>query len=96
MSAAAGVFAAVGAAVAGVALLRRQSHPAPAPAGGNGGAGGAGGAGAGAGGRKVIMVTGGNGLVGKGVQEWLASAANTSGWAGEKWVFLSSKDGDLR
>jgi len=42
--------------------------------------------------RKVVLVTGGNGLVGHGIQSVLAE----EGHANEKWVFLSSTDGDLR
>lgn len=43
-------------------------------------------------GRKVILVTGGTGLVGRGIQK-VASEDPES--ANETWVFLSSKDGDL-
>lgn len=43
--------------------------------------------------KKVVMVTGGNGLVGKAIQEVLA---NGEAREDEEWVFLSSKDGDLR
>ncbi|CAG8447305.1 137_t:CDS:2 [Funneliformis mosseae] len=46
---------------------------------------------------KVILVTGGSGLVGKAI-EWVIE--NDKGkygkGEGEKWVFLTSKDGDLR
>jgi GDP-L-fucose synthase len=41
---------------------------------------------------KVILVTGGTGLVGWGVRT-VTAAENK---ANEKWVFLGSKDGDLR
>ena len=45
----------------------------------------------------VILVTGGSGLVGKAI-EWIIT--NETGRFGkkdgEKWVFLTSKDGDLR
>lgn len=43
----------------------------------------------------VVLVTGGTGLVGKAIEKVVredgSAAAN-----GETWVFLSSKDGDLR
>eukprot|EP01064_Diplonema_japonicum_P035448 TRINITY_DN768_c2_g1_i3.p1 TRINITY_DN768_c2_g1~~TRINITY_DN768_c2_g1_i3.p1 ORF type:complete len:317 (+),score=69.77 TRINITY_DN768_c2_g1_i3:300-1250(+) len=41
---------------------------------------------------KTIMVTGGSGLVGKAIQWVVEQEANQD----EKWVFLSSKDADLR
>ena len=40
---------------------------------------------------KVIMVTGGTGLVGSAIREVIEAEHN----AEEKWVYLSSKDGDL-
>lgn len=40
----------------------------------------------------VVLVTGGSGLVGKAVEAFVT--ANPV--PGEKWVFLTSKDGDLR
>ena len=40
----------------------------------------------------VVLVTGGSGLVGKAIEDFLASEESTP----EKWIFLSSKDGDLR
>ena len=40
---------------------------------------------------KVIMVTGGTGLVGSAVKEVIDAENNSE----EKWVYLSSKDGDL-
>jgi GDP-L-fucose synthase len=40
----------------------------------------------------VVMVTGGSGLVGKGIQAALAKNPVPN----ERWVFLTSKDGDLR
>eukprot|EP00730_Choanoeca_flexa_P016506 TRINITY_DN7814_c0_g1_i2.p1 TRINITY_DN7814_c0_g1~~TRINITY_DN7814_c0_g1_i2.p1 ORF type:complete len:339 (+),score=70.56 TRINITY_DN7814_c0_g1_i2:23-1018(+) len=43
-------------------------------------------------GQKVIIVTGGSGLVGKGIEAALAKGEARDN---EKWVFLSSKDGDL-
>lgn len=46
------------------------------------------------GGVKRILVTGGSGLVGKGVQMALQNPENTR--TDEVWIFLSSKDGDLR
>ncbi|RGB42014.1 hypothetical protein C1646_684288 [Rhizophagus diaphanus] len=46
---------------------------------------------------KVILVTGGSGLVGKAI-EWVIENDNGKygKQEGEKWVFLTSKDGDLR
>ena len=38
---------------------------------------------------RVILVTGGSGLVGKALQE-IACGSNS------EWIFLNSKDGDLR
>jgi len=46
--------------------------------------------------KSVILVTGGSGLVGKGVQEALELAENAPFASSEQWVFLTSKDGDLR
>jgi|TARA_B100000524_G_scaffold103056_1_gene49521 GDP-L-fucose synthase len=43
-------------------------------------------------GKVVVMVTGGSGLVGCGIEAALRKSPN----ANERWVFLSSKDGDLR
>jgi GDP-L-fucose synthase len=43
--------------------------------------------------QKVIIVTGGTGLVGKGIEAALAKGEARDN---ERWVFLSSKDGDLR
>jgi len=40
---------------------------------------------------KVVLVTGGSGLVGKAIQEVIEAEKP----AGEKWIYLSSKDGDL-
>ena len=40
---------------------------------------------------KVIMVTGGSGLVGYALRKMVELEKNVN----EKWVFLSSKDGDL-
>lgn len=40
---------------------------------------------------KVILVTGGSGLVGRAIQQVVKSENR----ADEKWIFLSSKDGDL-
>jgi GDP-L-fucose synthase len=39
----------------------------------------------------VVMVTGGSGLVGKAIE----AVVNTNPIDGEKWIYLSSKDGDL-
>jgi GDP-L-fucose synthase len=41
---------------------------------------------------EVYLVTGGSGLVGKAVEAFVQREAR----AGEKWVFLSSKEADLR
>lgn len=41
---------------------------------------------------KVILVTGGSGLVGKA----LMNVVNSEKKSDESWIFLSSKDGDLR
>lgn len=47
--------------------------------------------------KKIILVTGGTGLVGKGVQEALEKEKSSgNGVSDEEWVFLSSKDGDFR
>jgi len=43
---------------------------------------------------KVILVTGGSGLVGKAIEKVLQDKENQRD--DEKWIFLSSKDGDLR
>ena len=40
----------------------------------------------------VVMVTGGSGLVGRGIKANIDREAN----AAETWIFLTSKDGDLR
>ena len=48
--------------------------------------------------KHVILVTGGSGLVGKGI-EWVLSNVTDKRFArrpNEHWVFLTSKDGDLR
>mmetsp|Transcript_15372 Transcript_15372/g.30219 ORF Transcript_15372/g.30219 Transcript_15372/m.30219 type:complete len:323 (+) Transcript_15372:26-994(+) len=42
--------------------------------------------------RVVVMVTGASGLVGKAIQQCVTEEQNSA----EEWVFLSSKDGDLR
>ncbi len=42
--------------------------------------------------KKIIMVTGGSGLVGKAIQK----VAAEQGRADEEFVFLSTKDGDLK
>ena len=41
----------------------------------------------------VVMVTGGSGLVGMALQEYIQKSDSSEH---ESWVFLSSKDGDLR
>ena len=43
-------------------------------------------------GDKVIMVTGGTGLVGRAIER----VAKEQNRPDETWIFLSSKDGDLR
>jgi hypothetical protein len=43
--------------------------------------------------KRVIMVTGGTGLVGKGIEAFISDDAEAA--RNESWVFLSSKDGDL-
>lgn len=40
------------------------------------------------------MVTGGSGLVGQGIKDYIDESGNKK--ANETWIFLSSKDGDLR
>jgi GDP-L-fucose synthase len=46
---------------------------------------------------RVVLVTGASGLVGRAIQEVVASeSAAGARPAGERWVFLSSADGDLR
>lgn len=47
----------------------------------------------------VILVTGGTGLVGKAIQHVIETEPEGSRFgrrAGEKWVFASSSEGDLR
>ena len=43
---------------------------------------------------RVVLVTGGTGLVGKGIEAFIADCPEAK--ANESWVFLSSADGDLR
>mmetsp|Transcript_17633 Transcript_17633/g.45565 ORF Transcript_17633/g.45565 Transcript_17633/m.45565 type:complete len:225 (+) Transcript_17633:3-677(+) len=43
----------------------------------------------------VVLVTGGTGLVGKAIEKVVREEGKAAAH-GEKWVFLSSKDGDLR
>jgi hypothetical protein len=46
----------------------------------------------------VILVTGGSGLVGKAI-EWVIENDKSERYGkkeGETWIFLTSKDGDLR
>jgi len=45
--------------------------------------------------KDVILVTGGSGLVGKGIYEHIHSSEYKT-LANEEWIFLTSKDGDLR
>merc|ERR1719438_131515 len=40
----------------------------------------------------VILVTGGSGLVGQAIKDY----TDLNSQSNEKWIFLSSKDGDLR
>lgn len=40
---------------------------------------------------KIILVTGGTGLIGKGIQ----TALNDENISNEEWIFVGSKDGDL-
>jgi GDP-L-fucose synthase len=42
--------------------------------------------------KSVVMVTGGSGLVGSAIRDYVAINPRDN----EEWVFLSSKDGDLR
>lgn len=44
----------------------------------------------------VIIVTGGSGLVGKAIEAVINSEEEKKNHANEKWIFLGSKDGDLR
>jgi len=43
----------------------------------------------------VVMVTGGSGLVGQGIKDYVTENNNQNQKPGETWIFLSSKDGDL-
>ncbi len=43
--------------------------------------------------KSVVMVTGGSGLVGAAIKDYVESGNKREN---EEWVFLSSKDGDLR
>lgn len=43
--------------------------------------------------KHVVMVTGGSGLVGRGIKAYVEESGAKEN---EEWVFLSSKDGDLR
>jgi GDP-L-fucose synthase len=43
--------------------------------------------------KKVVMVTGGSGLVGSGIRMYVES---TGALEKEQWIYLSSKEGDLR
>jgi len=45
---------------------------------------------------KRILVTGGTGLVGKGIEAFIHSPAYNSKLQHEQWIFLSSKEGDVR
>lgn len=42
--------------------------------------------------KKIILVTGGSGLVGSAIKEVVEKDKNSQ----EEWHFISSKDGDLR
>lgn len=43
-------------------------------------------------GNRVVLVTGGTGLVGKGIELYLQKNPRSD----EQWVYIGSKDGDLR
>lgn len=43
-----------------------------------------------------VLVTGGTGLVGQALKEYVLNGGGKEGAKDETWVFLSSKDGDLR
>ena len=43
----------------------------------------------------VVMITGGSGLVGQGIKDYVTEDNNKNQKPGETWIFLSSKDGDL-
>lgn len=43
---------------------------------------------------KVVLVTGGSGLVGRAIRDVVQGGAERRN--DEEWIFLSSKDGDLR
>lgn len=45
-------------------------------------------------GPSVVLVTGGSGLVGQAIKDFVEEEGNKK--ADETWIFLSSKDGDLR
>ena len=45
---------------------------------------------------KVILVTGGSGLVGKAVEHFVTIGSGAEEASTEKWIFLASKDADLR
>ncbi|CAM9687141.1 unnamed protein product [Choristocarpus tenellus] len=45
-------------------------------------------------GKRRVMVTGGSGLVGKGIEEFIATDPEAQ--ENEEYIFLCSKDGDLR
>ena len=84
------------AAAAAAALWHRRGSGSPSSRRTTDSAAAAGGESAGSPERMVIMVTGGAGLVGMGIQAFVANNPPPSSSVGEKWVFLSSKDGDLR
>ena len=44
--------------------------------------------------KRVVMVTGGTGLVGKGIEAFISECPEAA--KNESWVYLSSGDGDLR
>jgi len=49
--------------------------------------------------RKTILVTGGSGLVGKAIEHIISTEVPGSRFgkhAGETWIFVGSKDGDLK
>jgi len=42
----------------------------------------------------IVLVTGGSGLVGQAIKSYITKTNNNNN--NETWIFLSSKDGDLR
>lgn len=46
--------------------------------------------------KRIILVTGGSGLVGQAIKSVVNTETNDEGTPNETWVFCGSKDGDLR